>query len=365
MKVRALLRACSVKLFELIPYEAYRKIDTWLRMRFLNRNEKDLSFGYRLDDGNAKLKYVVCRYAHPEMSTFAAAIQYLFAYDFITHKRLVPVADLDYRNCLKEGSIGVSDAWECTFKQDVSLEQVKKEQGVYVDTINSPHAWRLNMCRELNGDIDDHWVHASVPDWRSYFSKVHKYAERAWVFQDAVLEMCRAQFEDLRKEGEAVIGVSLREDFARSSYELRTEEEQVNFIGHPYVPEVEDTIRLIREKMEEWNCSRLFVSTERWESACLFRQIFGEEHVILISRPLITKDKCVVWQGGCPDNRNYYAAVALRDRFVPYSAEVLALSKCDYFIAAKSSGAIAALILNGGKYRDIWIEPDENEIRRY
>lgn len=365
MKIRELLRACSVMLFELMPYEVYRKFDTWLRKRFLKITDKDFRFGYRLDRGNAKLKYVVCRYAYPEMSTFAAAIQYLFAYDFISKKGLIPVADLEYYEGLTEGVFGINLGWECTFKQEVPLEQVRKEQGVYVDTIHSPHAYRLKTCKELNGSISDHWIHASVPDWRSYFAKVHKYAKKAWVFQDEVKDLCRMQFEELLEEGDRVLGVSLREDFAKSSYELRTEEEQVNFIGHPYVPEVEDTIQIIKQRMQEWHCTKLFVSTERWESVCLFKQAFGEENVLLITRPLMTKDKCVVWPGGYLEERNYYASVALRDRFVPYSAEVLALSKCDYFIAAKSSGAIAALILNGGRYQDLWIESDENEVHRY
>ncbi|HBI63205.1 MAG TPA: hypothetical protein DDY31_18695 [Lachnospiraceae bacterium] len=48
-----------------------------------------------------------------------------------------------------------------------------------------------------------------------------------------------------------------------------------------------------------------------------------------------------------------------------YVEEVFCLSECDYFIGAKSSGTIAALSLNGGKYKDIYILPDKNKIARY
>ena len=50
---------------------------------------------------------------------------------------------------------------------------------------------------------------------------------------------------------------------------------------------------------------------------------------------------------------------------VTYTEEIIGLSKCDYLIAAKSSGSIAALAMNGGKYKDIYILPDKNNIERY
>ena len=54
-----------------------------------------------------------------------------------------------------------------------------------------------------------------------------------------------------------------------------------------------------------------------------------------------------------------------RNSLVPYAEEVIGLSNCDYLIAMKSSGAIAALSINGGKYRDIEILPDKNQIVWY
>ncbi len=50
---------------------------------------------------------------------------------------------------------------------------------------------------------------------------------------------------------------------------------------------------------------------------------------------------------------------------IPYVQEVIGLSECDFLIAAKCSGSIAALSLNGGKYQDIYILPDKNNISRY
>ena len=48
-----------------------------------------------------------------------------------------------------------------------------------------------------------------------------------------------------------------------------------------------------------------------------------------------------------------------------YLKEIIALSRCDYLLGGGSSGMAAALVMNGGKYDDIYILEDARKIKRY
>ncbi len=50
---------------------------------------------------------------------------------------------------------------------------------------------------------------------------------------------------------------------------------------------------------------------------------------------------------------------------VAFCKEIIALSKCDYFIDGSRSGSSGTFTMNEGKYEDIYILEDKCKIARY
>lgn len=50
---------------------------------------------------------------------------------------------------------------------------------------------------------------------------------------------------------------------------------------------------------------------------------------------------------------------------ISYVKDLVALSRCTYFLGGPCSGSAVALTLNGGQYEDVYILEDKRKITRY
>ncbi len=346
----------------------WRQIDTMLRKKLLKLKHEDWWYGFPAEAKESEKKYVICRYAFPDFALFAAAIQYAFTARYFRKKGLIPVIDIEPVELYGQDAVGALDAWGFAFEQKITPKEAVKEDWVYFDTVNSPHTFLKKDCLYLNGSCMDHWIHAGDGSWRMYYRKARRLVKNTWTIKPEIRNAWEVQVRSKLSPADTILGVALREDFTKSADETRTEKERELYKSHPVMPEVEETLQMVESQMGIWKCNKIFLSTERWESMELFCQYFGEENVYCINRPFMTKDGFAMFY---EDGRtvlveeNYFMAAGMDLKFAAYAAEVWGLSRCDYLLAAKCSGAIAALTLNGGTYRDIRILPDTNQIARY
>lgn len=358
--------------YEILPFMLHRKLDTLLRKKVLKLPHEDWWYGNLKQKGSRKKKYVICRYAYPEFALFAAAIQFAFTANYFRKKGYIPVIDLERVEDFKENELGKMDLWSCAFEQSVKPNEIPEGYWVYVDTIDSPHAFNNRDCLDLNEVGDDHWIHTRDKDWRAYYKKANEFVSSTWIFRDELKKNWQRQVGSRLEESDVVLGVALREEFSGSLNASRFGEDKAIYDQHPSVPEVDETLLLVEKYMKLWKCSKIFLSTEYWQSVEQFQNYFGAENVLCVDRRFRierswTKDLTMLHKGNENElvHTERFGAEYMRERFSAYATEIWGLSNCDYLIAAKCSGAIAALTFNAGEYKDICILSDTNHIARY
>lgn len=362
------------RVFELLEkklqYDTYKSIRIWYE-HLTTRDKKHLYRGayFHKKKKNAEEKYCIIRLQAPGLMTFAAAIQYIFVYEWVKNKGYIPVLDLEFEYNYMHNRLGEDNIWEYTFEQPVSVAEALRKEWVLVESINVGDKWLPQTCLDINGKADDHYLHAVQDNWREYYRKVHQYIEPIWTYKKEILKEYKEKYSG-EIERNNVLGVVLREDFSEKAQQTRINDkakECYNF--HPISPDLKDTIEIVKEYMEKWKCQKIFLSTMFAESVSLFQEEFGKDIVFFVERKRESFDivkKSDEWiEMGEKEIYHYCKNDNLLERTKKYGNEILTVANCQYFIGAKCSGTSAALAINGGKYKDIYILPDANNIKRY
>lgn len=356
-------------LLEKMAYEYYKSLEICCRKTVNRDQDNAYRFAYFVKRKRSKKKYCIFRFQLPDYMTFAAGIQYIFAYEYARSKGFIPVIDMEWEYCFHQYELGKDNAWEYCFNQPVSVEEALKKDYVLVETLGMPGTWLDQMCLDINGRKGDHWIHATQNNWREYYAKVNQYIQKSWTFKPELINEYQTKYGCKIEEGDRVLGVALRESFSSDAYNKMQAEAKKVFSEHPMCPGITETLELVHEHMKTWKCNKIFLSTMFQESLELFLQEFGDS-VIYVDRDRNSlndyKTKPDDWAMNNKEIYEYHQKNSdIRNMTVTYTEEIIGLSKCDYLIAAKSSGSIAALAMNGGKYKDIYILPDKNNIERY
>lgn len=364
MNFRQWLRNAVRLLVEILPLEQYRKIDTWLRKRYEETKMPEVLYGHFVHrKKGAKEKYVICRFGMANYGIMATALQGIFVTAYMEKKGYIPVIDLEWMDYLAEGVLGKDNAWEYCFKQPVSVKEALTKDWVYVDTVNSPHAYLRKMCRELNGDGNDSFLRCKDKEWRQYYEKSREYAKRFWKWQGTVSDIGKDFLREHLTSDESFVAVMMREDFSEDVIRLRGNRKEV-YDRHPFLPSIGDTIQLVKKKTAEWKCSKIFLSTIVIETVQRFQEEFGAEKIFCVPRHRNPLQGYAMneFHLNKEEHKQYIHQTnpAIRGDYTSYTAELLVAAKADYLIGAPSSGTAAALVMNGGKYRDIVLLEDRN-----
>ena len=369
------LKKIKGSFFELLEnnlsYDTYKSIKIW----YEHITTKDRQHLYRTayfykKKKKAKEKYCIIRMQAPDFMTFAAAIQYIFIYEWAKSKGYIPVMDLELGYDFEKFGFGKDNIWEYTFEQPIGVEEVLMKEWVLVESIGVGDKWLPQTCLAINGTGKDHFLHAVQDDWRDYYRKVHQYIEPIWTFKKEILEEYREKYSG-EIERNNVLGVVLREEFSEKAQQMRTSDKAKEcYNRHPISPDLEETIEIVKEYMEKWKCQKIFLSTIYEESVILFQKQFGKNNVLFVERTRESFNRIKESDDWIEmDEKELYHycknSYFLFEKVVKYADEILAISNCQYFIGAKCSGTSAALAINGGKYKDIYILPDANNIKRY
>lgn len=352
-------------LAEILPLEQYRKIDTWLRKHNEETRMSEQLYGHFVHrKRGAKEKYVICRFGQPEMSVMAVANYCIFTADHLGKKGYIPIFDLEWGTYYEEGRLGEDNAWDYCFEQSISVKDALSKEWVYVDTLNSPHIYRNKLCRKINKRSNDNVVHCREKGWRKYYSECLKHSQPLWKWKKDVMDIYAEQAKSFFGNSETILAVMMREEFSEDAYRLRDMVDDKVYRHHPRLPSIDETIQIVRGKMKEWNCQKIFLATVVHETVEKFQKTFGMENVFFIqrSRHRMQAYSENVFKQNKEERKRFVEREkgGERERLVAYVTEIHAVAEADYLVAARCSGTAGALTINGGKYKDIYLLEDRN-----
>lgn len=319
----------------------------------------------------AKEKYCVFRIEYPNWSLFSVACQYIFMCEWALNKGFIPLVDLEYQYNFDQHKIGEDNVWEYCFQQPISMSQVKEKEYVYLHSCYQyDNVYLEKTCKDINGKKDDVYIHITQENWRKYYSNINKYVKKYWVFKQAIWDEFEWEYEIQMRKAQHLLGIFLREDWSEEYYQYLGIEDKKVFDMHPRVPSVSETINIVKEYLQKWECDHIFLSTLYQDSVERFREAFGDK-IIVVDRIRhnsigdVAASTENLFSSTAEEKRSNIKWSVEKKAAASYIKEVIALSRCDYLIAARGRGATAALSLNGGKYRDIYILEDKNNCKRY
>lgn len=358
-----------------MSYGKYRTLTNFYsHAKCHDKNKKyKLSFFYRKKKD--KEKYYVFRKQMPDNMLFASGINYIFYYAWAKKHGFIPLLDMEYGYVFQQGEIGKENLWDEVFEQSISVRDVKKKNYVFVENVDGIEWDRLDNLG-INIDPEDHYVHCTMDSWREYYSKVNSYIGECWKFKKNIVSEYEKNYGAKIKSKERILGVAVREEFSKKFMDeiyKGTGAEEV-YANHPQCPNPEEILKLVKKYIDVWNIDRVFLSCAHEETVSLFKKELGER-VFCVNRKRSTeteiKKRASRMWGGISREERYRKYVSdggmetLKNRSISYVYEVRGLADCDYLIACKQSGTTAALVMNGGKYKDIFILPDSHHIERY
>lgn len=353
---------------KILPHDVFKNVEIQYKHFKLKDKTREYMLPYYYRHEKDAAKYCIFRYPLLDYGILAVARKYLFAYDWAVSNGYIPVVDFEFEDCIRKYEFDVDNLWDECFEQQLSVTEALQKRFVLVEQVCAENCYREETCQAINRTINDTNIHVMQENWRDYYSKVALYIDKCWKLQPAFADEIDKWYDEAFT-GCTVLGVCLRENFSQDADKIRTNKEMIEIHKiHPSAPGVNEVAGIVERYMKEWNCDKILLSTMYQESEALFKKRFGKRVVCVPRKRASFQDSMrseeiglkssKEWRDYTKENKVYIDAKS-------YVKEIAALSKCDYLIAAKSSGTAVALSLNGGKYKDIYILPDKNHVERY
>lgn len=364
--MRRYIEKVILKIIEgILPATVFDRIVIWWR-RKVNKVKGKYPEVVFYKKKKAKKKYCVVRYALPTFGIMAAGIQYIFCYYKLLDRGYIPVLDLEYEYSYRKERIGEHGIWDLCFEQTIAAKDVVKEKYVLVTGELYDYSADAKISDWLNGNKEDHFIHTKKDNFREYYAKANELTASIWKVKEALVKELDEEIGDCL-ENHRVLGVFLRENFSSERRHTNQADSEV-FARHPLLPTVSETIELIKNNLKHWNFDKIYLSTIYEDSIMYFRKEFGDK-VIAISRERFDINQKQTFSFSNTEQdmyQEYCNDIQKKNNLtVAYVKDLVALSKCTYFMGGPSSGSAAALTMNGGKYEDIYILEDRRKIMRY
>lgn len=320
----------------------------------------------------SKEVYYIIRIEYPVYAHFAAARRFIFAAEYARQKKMHPIMALQWQSEIKNRNLCGENVWELIFRQKKIEDIQARNATILVSRVDSlGDMYSAQTCFDINNDLTDRYIHAKEENWRDYYRNLYKYANKYWKFQQCIINETNKLFNDMFKHNGNILGISLRENFSSEYYEsIKNMDARRVFRRHPLGPDISEILDMAADYLRIWGCNKIFVASVYKDSINRFEERFPNQ-VIYCERERITMSESIN-QINCRkkfidadmSGDHEYRAKSCRIAR-EYVEETVLLSKCTYLIGAKSGQTIAALTLNGGRYKDIKILKDKRHIERY
>lgn len=320
----------------------------------------------------SKEKYYIIRLEYHVYGHFAAAQNYIYIAEYAKNKGMKPIMALQMRRELREKNLSGENEWEVVFSQPKIKDVLKRNATILVSKIDpSGTSYLTETCLDINKRSDDRRVHANENDWRRYYGNLHRYVKEYWRFNKDIKNETKRKYAELFQHGDCILGVALREEFSEEyNAQIKNAEALKVYRRHPLGPNVDEILNIVEEYLEKWNCDKIFVASLLSDSIKKFEDRFPDK-VIYCERDRRTMFESIAEVNSRKkfiDNsleNNQEFKNRTRRVATEYVQETVLLSTCTYLIGVKSGQTIAALAMNGGRYKDIKVLEDKHHIERY
>ncbi len=218
--------------------------------------------------------------------------------------------------------------WEMFFEQPFSekhLEISDKKKVYYTE-----------KKVEAFPAFDEIFSEKSIAMWGKIYQKFVR-------FNPKTQQYINREIEEILGDGKRVLGVLCR----------GTDYTGLKPKGHPVQPDVSEILDKAEEKMQELNCSHIYLATEDGKIDKMFRERFQDKILInhreyydeIFEKNQLTWIKDVHFER---ENDDYLKGVE-------YLSSLVILSKCNAIVAGNCGGSQAAVFMNAGKYEDCYI----------
>ena len=247
-----------------------------------------------------------------------------------------PVIDLQsFTNTyLGEDSVGTLNAWDYYFEQPVGVS--------YEECINSNDSIKIFDTSEPNpmGVLKSPWWDWEVYNQRSATCKMWRaYAHRYIRFSKQAQQRIDKTWNELVSPNDRVLGIQCRgTDYTRHKPK-----------AHPVQPEPEMVIEKAKQLVKERNYNKIFLATEDGIIFKQFQKEFGDM--------IIASDKSHVdYDGNAWINSVLPSGQQEKlEHGMDYLVSMAMLTRCDAFIAGRTSGSLGVMCLSKGfEYTYIW-----------
>lgn len=371
IKVKDCLNKLFLIISQILSFSNSKRIELLLYAKVLNREKYKHS--YMIGNYKGNPKYCIFRYTLPDINLLSSGIGYISNYHFCKQKGVIPLMDLEYEQVFKNNELGKYNMWDLVFEQPVSVKNAVKSDRVYVDEFYGNKTYSLMVNRKINGSgkLFDRRIYTRAENWKNYYENLNKYIKECWKINKRTEDWCEKYWSNNFKETDIILGIMLREDFSEEFNRKYKEADKALYAKHPLNPNVSEIIGIAKNKIEEWNCNTVFLSTMYYESIEIFTREFGDRiHVVPRDRrPYdISKDKrrrtaeMTVEENFelFEKNMDYF-----RQETMAYAYEMIILSRCHYCILPVCSGAAAVLAMNGGQFKEIEILENNRSAKGY
>lgn len=269
--------------------------------------------------GNMFKKYCIIRREAEKCGLCSFIITNLGGINYSIDNGLIPLIDMkNHKNpYIKDEEVGVVNAWELFFEQPMEFELKNAGRNAIV----------IDGCNVLRPTLSMDFLTNSflVEYWRNMF---HKYIR----FQPHIKEVLENCYEKLFDSVDLkdVIGVLCR----------GTDYRMIRPKNHPVQPDNEYMISLVKNKMREYNKTKVFLVTEDQEIVNAFLNEFGNNLFF------------------CEGNRYQLSESIFLAEFIKnkgndnlqqgleYLSSIYCLSKCHVMVAGRTSGSVVAHLMS-------------------
>lgn len=280
-------------------------------------------------------KYYIIAASHKTCGLFAIAKNTIAHVLYALDKGYIPVVDLQhYQNqYFKDNREFKDNTWEYFFEQPCryGLDDIPRDANIIIsDNVLVPEQKYALYPDHLpiEGNNLSQNMKKLFSEYKKYFkinSEVKKYLEDG--------------YKKLIGEENEILGILCR----------GTDYLQLKPKFHPIQPEPEIVLQKARELQSRFHYKKIYLATEDKKIYEIFKEEFGD---ILIDngqyRYENTNDKYIIDIPVKRENHNYTLAME-------YFLSIYILSKCKYFIGGRTSGTLAAYIMNNvWEYNYIW-----------
>lgn len=282
--------------------------------------ERRKSYGNENPD---KIFYVISS-PSPAVGLFSYVLTFSGKIKYALDKGYIPVIDMQSKpnTYLEKDQVGKVNAWEFYFEQPCgyTLDDIRKSKNVIIASGELPEDYPKKTMSFLTDK-------ERVSMWQRLFKQYIRLNEQSLNYVEKI------QKELFPNKGEKVLGVLSR----------GTDYIQLRPYQHPIQPDPKDMINKAQEIMNDQGGEYIYLATEDETIYDLFKATFGEKLLSLnVERYRDTGNKKYITQMESDrENDKYYKGLE-------YLATIELLSRCNYILAGRVGGSVAALVLSNG-----------------